>query len=257
VTKQPSDAGVESAFAAIERSLTGIKTAAGALAKKAGSAAAPAKKGDIEKLRASSGEVFRLRERLIEELRALEHALDFDFAAALKSPRYGADVSHAAAALKLSHVRGLEGRIYAYPLVVIPDGTRLTIDKKTVTALRPAALAALLAAELAKKPSSTLNRAFVDAIEEVYLGLTEGAYARSVPMAEVHEKLTPLPDHRRAYPLNSFAADLHALEVKGLVRGKRGRTISFPASTSLRAVQAVRLIGADGIERVYASVRFD
>ena len=138
-----------------------------------------------------------------------------------------------------------------------PEKQANRIGKKLFRTLRPSALIAHLAAARKRKPSSARLTRLIDAIERSYLDVAGGRPNIAVKIAEVYDRLTPLPEQKTEYTQTDFIADCYALERANILETSNRRILSFPASTSARSGNAIRITTEEGEERLYSSLRFD
>jgi hypothetical protein len=166
------------------------------------------------------------------------------------------EVIAAAHELGLNDVRISRNAVLSYPHRVSfdsPNGYKL--GRKTMTAMRPTAVANALKAERAKVVP--LPQTYLEAMERGYLIASKDAVGISVSLTDVYEILTILPGASKSYSEADFVRDIGILHEMGPHVTKAGRRVSFPSSTSARMSRGHSAVTSRGDEVVYASIRFD
>lgn len=153
--------------------------------------------------------------------------------------------------------------VFPFKVRVRPEHRVIEVNDRQVRLLRPRALAAYLKAAKNRLYREKFNPvAFLDALAAVYdtvLAVRRATYGPvqkdlDVSLLEVYERLTPLPAHRRAYPRNMFAFDLHRLFVADSFTTSDGRRLVLGAVRPRG--RALLVYDAQGRDWRYGSLRF-
>ena len=165
---------------------------------------------------------------------------------------------HLVAKSKGLDVHERDGNLFSYPSIirVLPGDRALKIDRKKVVTLRPSHLAEILLANQKKIPRLRSD-AFLEALYEVYLLVSEREPSPVVPLAKIYKALTALPGSRREYDNTDFAGDIYRLENDGPSRTRKGARVSFPASTGTRSAwNTFQFVDRDGQVIKYYGIQF-
>jgi hypothetical protein len=77
-------------------------------------------------------------------------------------------------------------------------------------------------------------------------------------LIKIYEILTLLPGSEREYPKEEFARDIHLLDRQPDLRTKDGRRFALPAATATKVTgQRLTIVDHQGVEKIYAGIRFD
>ena len=256
---------LESGLAELDRALAEAGRHAKALQALATALQKASAAGDIVTL----GRRFEQAPRLIEQVRtALETAragFEYDATAAFASGAYVDELKAAAAAAGVTLVER-DGRLTAFPLLLKLEasGPSVRVGKKAERGIRPSALAALLKKRQAAqtfRPAVVLEQIF-DAYAALAPAAQTGWRAGQtipgpvVPLLDIHELLTVLPEAAAAYPRDAFAVDLLRLNREPDTRTKAGLAFALSASTATKGRNFLRVYDETGAESVFAGISF-
>jgi hypothetical protein len=156
-----------------------------------------------------------------------------------------------------------DGRLYCFPLVVKIDARESTvrIGSKRERRLRPKEIVHQLAAMQKRKQRFSVPR-FLDALYQVYQRIqganwqkVVGGRGTAVPLSEIHDVLTLLPDSD--YPVEEFGRDLLLLARQPDLRTRDGCSFEFTGSSMSRErVKRISVYDEQGREVVYIALRF-
>ena len=187
---------------------------------------------------------------LVDKLEAID---DGPLARSIGSRSFLQEIVDAAIAIGYQDARLSGLSILAFPNRLTVDEKGVKIGRRAVTSLRPTALAALLKAdaEQARKAPPGL----IDALRDAYLQKCPDG-ALPVPLSEIYEMLTLLPEVRKSYPEDTFVRDISVIDAYGPVMSKDGKRIAFVAATATRMGKGYRAVSPTGDELTYGSIRF-
>ena len=182
-----------------------------------------------------------------------------DFATAIRSNDFTHEIVARAIKMNLPGVRLVHGVVFSFPVMLTPypDKLSVRIGKKLFRSLRPLALVRVFQAHRERVPSKRYLERLLNAIEEAYLDASAREYSIAVKIADIHARLTRLPDQKNDYSELDFISDLYLIERENILQTVGHHIISFPASTGTRGGNAIRITTESGQERVYSSIRFD
>ncbi|MGQ9756120.1 MAG: hypothetical protein ACUVRF_09225 [Desulfotomaculales bacterium] len=154
--------------------------------------------------------------------------------------------------------------VFPFRVRVYPDRGTVEVNERVLRVLRPRALAGYLKAARDRLYRENFSAArFIDALARAYDTLLAVRRAEQgidlppgtdVPLHDIYEQLTLLPAHKRQYPRNMFAFDLHRLFVADVFTTSDGRRLEF-GDTRQRG-KAVVVYDAQGREHRFGSLRF-
>lgn len=214
---------------------------------------------DLEKLRQAAGTAAETTSQRAGECGPLE----FDAAHYLGPD--GAFLADLQAAAEKAGVRLYErdGVIFSYPVLLRPepDLAAVRIDKKLVSQVRPEVLAAELKKAQAKDPKAQPTR-FMETLFEAYELVRArrklDAYV-DIPLTQIYKVLVLLPGAEREYTPLDFARDIYFLDTSGERQTRKGFQMSIILSNTgsrERSTKPIHFVTRDGVEKVYAAVRF-
>lgn len=147
-------------------------------------------------------------------------------------------------------------------VTVNPETQDVTIDKKRLSCLRPAKLAANIKKELdkllkaqfnaqlfAKELSAAYDLAIIKALRKKHCAADSPQYA-----SDLYEILTPMKRYKKEYTKNAFAYDLARLYAEGGTTLEDGRTLRFDTARDAR--KAIRILDRYGAEQFITTIRF-
>lgn len=154
--------------------------------------------------------------------------------------------------------------VFPFRTRVYPERGTVEVNEKVLRLLRPRALAGYLRTARDRLYRENFNAArFIDALARAYDTIlavrrvgqgVELPPGTDVPLLDIYEQLTILPSHKRQYPRNMFAFDLHRLFVADAFKSSDGRRLEF-GDTRQRG-KAVVIYDAQGREHRFGSLRF-
>ena len=216
--------------------------------------------GDLQQLHRCLGLFSQLNERLGTMGANLASMLEFGEEAYLGSDAFLNELAEAASAAGVRAVLG-DKVLYSYPLAVKvqPQNRLLLVGKHRDTRLRPK----FVAQQLKRLQSDTKRiseSAFIEVLYSAYklpLRAKHSALGRVVPLSEVYDILTLLPQVSRDYSRHDFSVDVYRLDKSGIHTTKDGSSMTLPASTGTRATSGVlSVIGDTGAEIRYYGLAF-
>lgn len=156
----------------------------------------------------------------------------------------------------LGGVRATEGRLFSYPYVVEKKKGALSIGSRQTKGVRPSHVLSELI-ELRKRATKEHGVKLLAAVEKAYQVIVRGQETGFVRIDTLYELLTALPGSEKELSLFDFVAALSRMVDTGENVTKNGKRLELPlAATGGRSGNAIRLIGEDGRERLYQSLRF-
>lgn len=126
--------------------------------------------------------------------------------------------------------------VQPFKVRVLPDKEMVTINEKTNRDLRPGVLARRLKKELERLQAASFDvQRFLAVLAAAYDLEMARHFARTrieareqeVLLKDIYNTLTPMPQQKRAYPLQLFAFDLHRVLRSGQLIAPDGRRLSF------------------------------
>jgi hypothetical protein len=249
----------EQAFADTERAADGVVSASSALLKTAKDLVKAARDGDIPKIRRTTERLGVAVQAVRQEVGNAQSAWPItpDEEEKALSESFSDELIEAANRQGL-RVRRQDDRLVAYPslLRVLPGRRAVEIDKKAVTAIRPSRLVAQLKANAEKKPSSVPER-FIEVLYNAYRYVVGANHSAGVPLHEVYNVLTLMPDVKRDYTAADFGRDLFFLDRSGKTQTKAGIRLSFPTATGTKGgTKVFSFVAPDGEVVTYYGIRF-
>jgi len=124
--------------------------------------------------------------------------------------------------------------VLPFKIRVQPDKEMVTINEKTVRDLRPGVLARRLKREIERLQAASFDAGrFLAVLAAAYdLEMAKNfaekkieANEQEVLLRDIYKILTPLPQQKRAYPLQLFAFDLHRVQRSGQKTAPDGRRL--------------------------------
>lgn len=256
---------IEQAFGDAEAAAEVARKAASSVVARARAMTKAAQEGNIGGLRKAQDDLGAALSVLAEEVRAACNVwrwspekevayLGGDYADELRTAAEEAGVA--------LHER--DGYLVAYPsLVRIQPGDRaVRVDRKNHRTLRPSFLARFLLRNQQKrsgfKPERLLEQLCVVYDELVRSSPADLGGASVVPLARIYKLMTALPGVSRDYDRTDFARDIYTLDAEGPQRTRRGRTVSFPASTGTRrrSSDIFSFVAPNGENHEYYGIKF-
>jgi hypothetical protein len=251
-------ASLEAALAQLDGRLAAAQNALAAAQRQLKQVAEASRQGNLRDLP-------RLLDGTVETAGELARSADdarrswtFDGQRHLESGAYAGELQGRAEADGLGGVRGVDGQLYSFPVVVKVDARDLSVKvgRRTQRGVRPSAVVALLK-RLRSQPSKDNLRPLLLAFERAYLAATGGQDGIAVPLRRVYDLLVLRPGQGREYTEVDFLLDVYRLERAGVQVTPSGRELSLPASTGTRGGKGTRFVTETGEERQYSSIRFD
>lgn len=154
--------------------------------------------------------------------------------------------------------------VFPFRVRIYPERGTIEVNEKVLRLLRPRALAGYLKKERDKLYRENFNSArFLDALARAYDTILAVRRAEQgielppgtdIPLLDIYEQLTILPSHKRQYPRNMFAFDLHRLFLADTFTTPDGRRLEF-GDTRQRG-KAIVTYDAHGREHRFGSLRF-
>lgn len=173
-----------------------------------------------------------------------------------RSSAYLHEVESLAGTTGLDGVRATEGRLFSYPYVFEKRRSALSFGTKSLKGVRPSFVASQLSL-LRTKATQRNGSRLLEAVERVYDVLIRSQSTAFVRLDDLYNVLTSLPGSERELSLIDLTCTLAELIDEGAATTKSRRRLELPsASTSGRSGNAIRVIGRDGRERLYQSIRF-
>ncbi len=256
---------IEQAFGDAEAAADAAGKAAGDVARRARAMMKAAQAGNIGTLRKAQDDLGAALATLEDEVRAARGAWRWSSAEeeAYLGGGYASELRTAAEAAGVElHER--DGYLVAYPsLVRIQPGDRsVRVDRKNHRTLRPSCLAQFLLKNQNKrsgiKPERLLEQLCVVYDELVRDSRADFGGASVVPLARIYKVMTALPGVGRDYDRTDFARDIYTLDAEGPGQTKRGRGVSFPASTGTRkrSSDIFSFVAPNGENHEYYGIKF-
>lgn len=256
---------IEGAFANAEAAAESARKVATSVVARARAMAKAAQEGNIGGLRKAQDDLGEALCALTAEVRAArdvwrwspeqeEAYLDSDYAGELRGAAEEAGVA----------LYERDGYLVAYPSLVRiqPSDRAVRVDRKNHRTLRPSFLARLLLRNQQKRsgfrPERLLERLCVVYDELVRDSPADLGGASVVPLARIYKLMTALPGVSRDYDRTDFARDIYTLDAEGPHETRRGRTVSFPASTGTRrrSSDLFSFVAPNGENHDYYGIKF-
>lgn len=244
---------IEATFAEIADSavlLGELAKSLGTEAKKLESASAS---GNLTTLRKARQSIEALAASARDVLRVINSFDEGPVIRSVGSRRFLQEIVDAAAAMNFDSIRLSGLSILAFPNRLTVDEKGVKIGKKSIASIRPSALAAILKSDADR--ARTTPSGFIDALRDAYEQKCPTGSA-PVPLSDVYELLTLMPEVRKGYPESDFVRDLSVIDAFGPHTSKDGKRISFVASTTTRMGKGYRAVSPSGDEVTYGSIRF-
>ncbi len=253
---------LESALTALEARIERTLKATKALGATIGRLRAAAKDGCLTDIEKALPVVRERADEAVSTARDLAETWTFDAAGYLDGGRFFHELQRAARSAGLQLFEK-DGRIYCFPLLLRVESkdAALRIGKKLERRIRPRRLADALIA-MQKRPQRFKEHEFLNVLYRTYRRMAGVDWRKSqrgmgpvIPVAELHETLTLLPDSD--YPIEEFGRDLLLLDRKPDLRTRDGARFEFPKATiGKERVKRVAVYDEDGRERLYIGLRF-
>jgi hypothetical protein len=78
-----------------------------------------------------------------------------------------------------------------------------------------------------------------------------------IPLLEIYELFTLLPNQAKDYSKQGFARDIYLLDRSGVTTTRKGGRVSFPASTGTKtSSRTLSVINERGEEKLYFGISF-
>ncbi len=259
--------GFEQAFDDVERAASAAVDATKELQKQLRQLHKSSREGNIATLKRAQA---RLLEASTELTRTVESAagswpLEDDREVGYLRDGYAAELQRVASEHGLD-IHERDGQLICHPSTVriLANERAVRVDRKKVSAIRPAHLAALLQKNQ-KRPPRSRPEPFLKALHDVYTelvrdrerGTAAPAAGPVIPLERIYKLFTSLPGTARDYTRTDFARDIYQLETAGVTTTRSGASVSFPASTGTRSARGLfTFVGPDGREVKYYAIRF-
>lgn len=223
-----------------------------------------AQTGNVQELRRVVADFTRVTEGLHALASEMAALLDFDERDYFGSERFLDEVEEAARAAGVRTSRG-EGVLYSYPVAVkvSQQHNSLLLGKRREFRIRPV----FVAQQLKKLQDETGRIPEATFLEVLYAGYKllvtdqESGLARLgkvVPLIEIYEALTLLPQVARGYTRHDFGVDIYRLDRSRLQKTKDGAMFTLPASTGTRTGnRTLSVITEAGQEVRYFAIAFN
>ncbi len=256
---------IEQAFEVAEAAAESARKAASSVVTRARAMTKAAQEGNIGALRKAQNDLGAALSALETDVRAARVAWQWspEEEEAYLAGDY-ADELRAAAEEAGVALHERDGYLVAYPsLVRIQPGDRVVrVDRKNHRTLRPSFLARFLLRNQQKrsgfKPERLLEKLY-DVYEELVRGSrTDLGGASVVPLARIYKLMTALPGASRDYDRTDFARDVYTIDASGPRQTRKGRTVSFPASTGTRrrSSDIFSFVAPNGENHEYYGIKF-
>ena len=223
-----------------------------------------ARDGNLRDLRTALEAVEQAAAALQQQAQATRAGWDFDEDAYFAGRGYLDEVLATAQRMGVA-IYERDDRLYCYPSLVrvLPNERAVQIDKTRERRLRPSVLVTHLR-DLQRRPPKFRPEAFLQSIYDAYETLAaaerqkgKGGGARVIRLLDIYGLLTLLPGQSREYSRQEFARDLYLLDQSGVTETRRGRMLSFEASTGTRAATGtITVITQSGQEKRYYGIAF-
>ena len=257
---------IEQAFADAEAAAESARKAASSVASRARAMTKAAQEGNIGGLRKAQDDLGVALSALAAEVGAARDAWSWspEEEAAYLDGGYAGELRAAAEEAGVAlHER--DGYLVAYPslLRIQPDERTVRVDRKNHRTLRPSFLAGFLFKNQQKRsgfrPEQLLEQLCVVYDELVRGSPTDLGGSSVVPLARIYKLMTALPGVGRDYDRTDFARDIYTLDAEGPRQTRKGRTVSFPASTGTRRRRRSDLfsfVAPNGENHEYYGIKF-
>jgi hypothetical protein len=216
--------------------------------------------GDLQQLHRCLTLFSQITERLGAMGANISSILEFEEEAYLGSDTFLNELAEAASTVGVRAVLG-DKVLYSYPLAVKvqPQKRLLLVGKHRDSRLRPKFVAQQLK-RLQADTGRLAESAFIEVLYSAYKFLLRANHAelgRVVPLSEVYDILTFLPQVSRDYTRHDFSVDVYRLDKSGVQVTKDGSSMTLPASTGTRGTSGVlSIIGDAGGEIRYYGIAF-
>lgn len=258
---------IEEAFCAAEAAGESTRKAAMAVVGKARAMAKAAKTGHIAALKRAQEDLRRELDALAQEVANAREAwpLSEEREVEYLAEGYAQELQAAAAKVGLA-VYERDAHLIAYPSLVriLATDRAVRVDRKRVPTIRPSYLADLLLKNQQKSSGfpparflETLYLVYQDLLREANPALL--ASGPVMPLARIYRLVTALPGGGRDYDRSDFARDIYTLDSEGPRTTRRGKVVSFPASTGTRRRSKSDLfsfVGPNGENVEYYGIKF-
>jgi hypothetical protein len=152
-----------------------------------------------------------------------------------------------------------EGFLACYPslLRVQARERALLVDRKVSRDLRPSLLVKRLLT-IQKQPPKFAPAAFLEVLLRAY-DFHKAGRGVVLPLLDLYETLTLLPQARRDYTQQEFARDLYLLDGSGVRNTKDGTPFRLhPGATAAKnRSKLLIVVTREGVERTYYGIEFD
>jgi hypothetical protein len=220
--------------------------------------------GDLQQLRRCLTDFNRLIGRLQLMSTEITSILDFEEEAYLGSESFLNELIEAAHTAGVRAFLG-ENTLYSYPLAVRvhPQKRAILVGKHRDPRLRPSFVGQQL-----KKYQVEAGRiaelSFLEVLYTAYnLLVTDRVLGRSqlgkvIPLADVYNVLTLLPQVSREYTRHDFSVDIYRLDKSRIQKTKDGTCMTLPASTGTRATSGTLSVVSETGQKIrYYGVAFN
>ncbi|MGI8980892.1 MAG: hypothetical protein ACR2FY_16815 [Pirellulaceae bacterium] len=151
----------------------------------------------------------------------------------------------------------LDDRLAAFPVVVqiLPKQRAVRIDKIRLTSLRPSTVAKKIESQI--KKSHIRPEQFIEILHKCYQFVGGEKKGGGVPLVEIYDALTMLPDARESYSRAEFARDVYLLDNSRVRSTKSEARVSFPSGTGTRGGKSITVVPPSGMPKYYYGLRFE
>ncbi len=252
----------------LEQALDNTEADASATLKAAGSLMVPlrrlrtaAQTGDLHEIHSSLQAAKQALDRLAQQFEETNKGWSFKAQEYLSSGLYSEEVMATAQTMGLQMFnRG--DRLYCYPTFVrmVPNDEVVAVNRKQERRIRPSVLINRLKLMQDRPPMLRLET-FLSALYKAYtkvIGDRDEEFRASapvVPLVELYELFTLLPNQAKEYSKQEFARDIYLLHRSDIDTTKGGAKVSFPISRGARG-KVLTVIDESGEERRYYGLRF-
>lgn len=252
----------------LEGSLDNTEADASATLKAAGSLMVPlrrlrtaAQTGDLREIQSSIQAAKQALIKLEQQFEETQKGWSFKTQEYLSTGQYAAEVMATAKKMGLQMFKR-EDRLYCYPTFVrvVPSEKVVAINRKQERRIRPTVLVNRLKL-MQERPPIVRLETFLSSLYKAYtkvIGDRDEQFRASapvVPLVELYELFTLLPNQAKEYSKQEFARDIYLLHRSNFDTTKSGAKVSFPISRGARG-KVLTVIDESGEERRYYGLRF-
>ena len=258
-----SDVGtvcLERALEALETEATALLSTVSSVARVARKAKAAAETGSVRDIPQALDVAAQLAADVAAAAERLKAGWHFDVEDWFASGEYTKELLVSAAEAGVKAFES-DDRILCYPVIVqvSPSDVSVVIDKKKDRRIRPSVVAAHLG-RLQQGEPKFKPEAFIESLAVAYdLVIASKSMRPGAPvkLVDIHGVLTIMPGTAREYTRPEFARDIYLLDQSGIVKTRRGRRMSLPASSLTRSGGVLRTVTRNGQAKDYAGICFE